>query len=476
MITKEEKALDMAFENAINVFLKTLANGFKSLKNKGNFIGFIAVMVLTFTLYSFKDKISQVPMLAVFAMPFVYLCAIGYTITSADKEQNKLFLENGFVSPNGMPPKLIKEEKASEQVTQMLYTSMIPINVWRNKADVLEMIFDRSIIKIEEGKGKRLAIVSCLPKHYKFPTLVEWSDELLSEKDGDVIIGVDQSGLVSFNLNKYPHLISAGETGSGKSVILRCILWQLINQGCRSYMIDFKGGVEFGIDYEQFGEVVTERQRAIEVLDLLVKENSLRLKMFRESRVKNLAEYNKKFNDNLSRIVVVIDEIAEMLDSKGATAEVKEEIAQLGNRLSTLARLARAPGIHLLLGAQRPDANVLPGQIKNNIPIRICGRFADTSASEIVLGNTDAKSLPDIKGRFIYKVGADSVFFQAFLFNDDTMLHSVNVEQGRMLCLNEIQNATTNTESKEEKDFVGEKQGQAAKKNKRKKAYYPAKT
>ena len=82
---------------------------------------------------------------------------------------------------------------------------------------------------------------------------------------------------------------------------------------------------------------------------------------------------------------------------------------------------------------QRPDAQVLTGQIKNNIPVRISGRFADKAASEIVLGNTDAVDLPDIKGRFLYKVGNETLHFQAFYFDDETMLHDVFTEQGDML-------------------------------------------
>ena len=76
--------------------------------------------------------------------------------------------------------------------------------------------------------------------------------------------------------------------------------------------------------------------------------------------------------------------------------EEKQIYEQIEGKLSTLARLSRATGINLFMGVQRPDANVLTGQIKNNIPVRISGRFADKTASEIVLGNTDAVNLPDI--------------------------------------------------------------------------------
>ena len=75
---------------------------------------------------------------------------------------------------------------------------------------------------------------------------------------------------------------------------------------------------------------------------------------------------------------------------------------RLEGYISTLARLSRATGINLFWECSGQMLNVLTAQIKNNIPIRICGRFADKSASEIVLNSTAAINLPDIKGRFLY--------------------------------------------------------------------------
>ena len=86
-----------------------------------------------------------------------------------------------------------------------------------------------------------------------------------------------------------------------------------------------------------------------------------------------------------------------------------------------------------MLGVQRPDAKVITGQIKTNVPVRICGRFADNSASEIVLSNTKAKDLQDIKGRFLIKVGADTEEFQAYYFDDEKHLKDINRKVGDLL-------------------------------------------
>ncbi|WP_430538072.1 hypothetical protein [Clostridium perfringens] len=151
----------------------------------------------------------------------------------------------------------------------------------------------------------------------------------------------------------------------------------------------------------------------------LVEENTRRLKLLRESQAKNIAEYNRKCSGDLKRIVVIIDELAELMDKTGVDDEKKEKLTKIEGSLSTLARLSRATGINLILGVQRPDAKVVSGQIKNNVPVRICGKFADAKASEIVLSNTKAKDLPDVKGRFLFRLGAETIQFQAYFFNDD---------------------------------------------------------
>ena len=367
--------------------------------------------------------------LILLAAPVIYLFLIGQT---GQKNYDKCFEDIGFKAKNGKYPKYAGSSKEGKKIL-LFFQSTIPLSEWRSARERLETALDCSIIKIENGRNKRTVKLTTLPSDYKIPTMVMWSEEYLNEKNGVLTLGISALNPISFNLNRVPHVLVAGETGSGKSVILRCLLWQLIEQGARVYMIDFKGGVEFGKQYEQYGEVITERERALQVLEMLVKENEYRLRIFRDLEVKNLDEYNKKTKQNLCRIGVFTDELAEMLDKKGVAKEEREIYEKIEGRLSTLARLSRATGINLFMGVQRPDANVLTGQIKNNIPVRISGRFADKTASEIVLGNTDAVNLPDIKGRFLYKVGNETIEFQSFYFDDETMLHEVCVDQGEML-------------------------------------------
>ena len=118
----------------------------------------------------------------------------------------------------------------------------------------------------------------------------------------------------------------------------------------------------------------------------------------------------------LPRLIFACDEVAEMLDKTGADNERKKLLAQIENRLSTIARQGRAFGIHLILATQRPDATIIPGQIRNNMDFRVCGR-ADSVLSQIILDNTSAaEQIPkDARGRFIT---GDGTVFQGYLFDE----------------------------------------------------------
>ena len=122
---------------------------------------------------------------------------------------------------------------------------------------------------------------------------------------------------------------------------------------------------------------------------------------------------------NVPRIIFACDEVAELLDKTGLSKEDKDLISKIENKLAIIARQGRAFGIHLILATQRPDANILPGQIRNNIDFRVCGR-ADTVLSQIILDNTKAADeIPKhTQGRFITH---DGKVFQGYMYDESTI-------------------------------------------------------
>lgn len=448
-----ERELNNSLESIIRTIVllilkvfKSLFYGIKKLNKMVNIVVLLGTVVISIMTVFFKGEIIKIRFTAdmpqyvayiiyycLLLSPLIYIILLGNAGDRKQEEYKRKFQEIGFKARDGKCPYLISKKNDCDKRTIYIFKSGIPLSDWKSKKEALETVLNCTILKFEAGSNKKIVKLTTVSSDYKLSTKMNWSDEYLQKPDGEITVGVSVLSQITFNLNRLPHVLAAGETGSGKSVLLRSCLWQMILKGSKVFMIDFKGGVEFGKKYEQYGEVIMDRERALQVLTMLVEENQYRLQLFRDLEVKNLYEYNQKTGQNLCRIGLFCDEIAQMLDKKGVEKEEKVIYEKIEGKFSTLARLSRATGINLFLGVQRPDANILTGQIKNNIPVRICGHFQDKSASEIVLGNTAATNLPDIQGRFLYKVGNETVEFQSYFFDDDTMLKDIEVETGDML-------------------------------------------
>lgn len=137
--------------------------------------------------------------------------------------------------------------------------------------------------------------------------------------------------------------------------------------------------------------------------------------MFVTHKVKNIGEYRKNISSDMQRIIFACDEIAELMDKTSASKERKALLDNIEMYISMIARQGRAFGIHLVLATQRPNANILSGQIKNNLDCRVCGK-ADSTLSTIILGDGKAhEAIPkDSQGRLINQ---DGIVFQGFYFD-----------------------------------------------------------
>ena len=153
-----------------------------------------------------------------------------------------------------------------------------------------------------------------------------------------------------------------------------------------------------------------------EFLAETVDELEARKVILKDSGLPNIDEYNRHNSKKLRRVVFACDEVAELLDKNGLSQEAKSKVAEIESYLSTIARQGRACGIHLILATQRPDSNILSGQIKNNLDYRVCGR-ADLVLSQIILDNGDAheRISKTAQGRFLDNEGN---LFQSFWFDD----------------------------------------------------------
>lgn len=212
-----------------------------------------------------------------------------------------------------------------------------------------------------------------------------------------VSLGRDVTGqAIAAELNKMPHLLVAGSTGSGKSVCINGIIVSLLMRAkpseVKMMMIDPKMvelSVYNGIPH-LLAPVVTDPRKAAQALQKVVSEMERRYDLFSHSGTRNIEGYNEYIDisneaamekqPKLPYIVVIVDELADLM--MVASSEVEDAITRL-------AQMARAAGIHLIIATQRPSVDVITGIIKANIPSRIA--FAVSSA-------VDSRTILDMGG------------------------------------------------------------------------------
>ena len=329
----------------------------------------------------------------------------------------------GMTNSAGEVPMLLKRERDKKHcnVEILEFDGMgIPILVWEKERGYIEAALNVNIVKITEGKNKRRIQLHVVPADSSLPDFIEWNDSYLTNDDSTLILGKSQLGLESVDLSKIPHILLGGSTGSGKSILLKVLLVQSLKKNAIVSIADFKGGVDFPKVWHDKCKMCFDEETLLKLLTELTDELERRKTLFRETGCANISDYNKKSAVSLQRHIFACDEVAEVLDKTGLTKEQKEKIGLIENRLSMIARQGRAFGIHLILATQRPDANILSGQIRNNIDCRVCGR-ADTILSQIILDNTTAaEQIPkDKAGRFILH---DGTVFQGFWINETDIL------------------------------------------------------
>lgn len=206
-----------------------------------------------------------------------------------------------------------------------------------------------------------------------------------------VTLGRDISGFGHFpNLGKAPHILVAGATGAGKSVVIHAFLASLIYrqppERLRFILIDPKR-VELtlynGIPH-LLTPVITEPKKAILVLKWAAKEMERRYHTLSASGVRDIFSYHKQEPDKMPYIIIVLDELADIM----ATYPRELEAA-----IIRLAQMSRAVGIHLILSTQRPSVEVITGLIKANIPTRVALQVTSQVDSRTILDMAGAEKL-----------------------------------------------------------------------------------
>ncbi len=326
----------------------------------------------------------------------------------------------GLKNAAGEYPVLIDRHKEDDTVEVLTFLNHgVYLAQFEDYREKLESALDINIVSVEQGTNNRTVRLRAVPASGALPAMLPWANRYLNNEDFVLVLGRGLAGLVTVNLATTPHILLGGSTGSGKSVLLKLLVMESIKKGAVVCVADFKGGVDYPAVWHEYCRFCFTLEELVPLLDELLAILEERKRLFKNVGCANLGEYNAATNEDLPRYIFACDEVAEVLDKTGLNKEQKEQVAQVESRLATIARQGRAFGIHLILATQRPDANILAGQIKNNIDCRICGR-ADNVLSQIILDSTDAADrIPKTsRGRFLLH---DGTVFQAFLFDDKTL-------------------------------------------------------
>lgn len=250
-------------------------------------------------------------------------------------------------------------------------------------------------------------------------------------------LGIDNANNPVFiNLEDAPHMLIAGQTGSGKSTCMHSIISSLLYARYPSMLnlilIDPKQ-VEFtkyeGLKYYlNESTVITKNHEVPNILYNVCAEMDWRYSKFKEKGVNNIIGYNQCFTqpsvETFNRIVVIIDEMADLILSN------PKEITHL---LVRIAQMGRAAGIHLILSTQRPSREVLPGLLKANIPVKICFKTTSAVNSRVILDTAGAENLIG-KGDGFLDNGRDGLQrFQGCCISDDDIDKIINYVNNEMV-------------------------------------------
>ena len=243
------------------------------------------------------------------------------------------------------------------------------------------------------------------PKNVRLRELLECEDFTTAKSKTYVGIGKDVAGNPVFgDIAKYPHALICGATGMGKSVCINSIMVSMLYKArpdeVKFIMIDPKK-VEFrmysGIPHLLI-PVITEAKQAAGALMWAVEEMERRYELIEKNNVRNIEAYNEKvifdnsLGEPLPKIVIVIDELADLM------MQVRDPVEDLVMRI---AQKARAAGIHLIIGTQRPSVQVITGAIKANIPSRISCKVTSQVDSRTIFDMGGAEKLLN-RGDMLY--------------------------------------------------------------------------
>ncbi|MBQ3668109.1 MAG: hypothetical protein II920_02665, partial [Clostridia bacterium] len=320
-------------------------------------------------------------------------------IISADKDRERAEILVNKLKDFSIPVKLtgISHGPAVTRF-EVLPAPNIKVSRVAAFADDIAMALEAESVRIEAPIPGKNAVGVEVPNIKKevvhLRDVLESNEARRNNKRLMVGLGKDNAGkYIVADLGSMPHVLIAGQTGSGKSVCINAMIISILYRSnpdeVKMIMIDPKM-VElavYGTIPHLLVPVVTDPKKAAGALEWAVGEMQRRYKVFAEHNAKNIEYYNNHLPEGetkMPRIVIIIDELADLMMTSARDVE---------DAINRLAQLARAAGMHLVIATQRPSVNVITGLIKANIPTRIAFTVASGVDSRTILDSYGAEKL-----------------------------------------------------------------------------------
>lgn len=368
----------------------------------------------TMTFVEVENKDYQLPPIDLLSLP-------KYSGQLADKKniyENARKLEKTFQS-FGVKAKVTQVHLGPAVTKYEVYPDVgVKVSKIVNLSDDLALALAAKDIRIEAPiPGKSAVGIEVPNSEVAMVSLREVIESRLNDHtSGKLLIGLgrDITGeAVLAELNKMPHLLVAGATGSGKSVCINGIITSILMRAkpheVKMMMIDPKMvelNVYNGIPH-LLAPVVTDPKKASQALKKVVSEMERRYELFSHTGTRNIEGYNEYIRKQnvkkdekqpeLPYIVVIVDELADLM--MVASGDVEDSITRLS-------QMARAAGIHLIIATQRPSVDVITGVIKANIPSRIAFSVSSQTDSRTILDMGGAEKLLGKGDMLFLPVGA----------------------------------------------------------------------
>ena len=293
--------------------------------------------------------------------------------------------------------------------------------------ELREVKLDRNIIssikgltqkKLSQRKELELSfdgVLTLRVYNEPLPKEVDWK----AGEDWKVPVGVtrEKNTFKYHDFEKIPHMVLGGATRYGKSNFINGLICSLLTSKPKDtnlFLIDLKGGVEL-CDYENIEQTVSvayEPEDALKTLELAYESMRAMQKRLKDMGKKNVQEAGIK-----QRSFIIIDEVGELNPLEAVGKEDRALKEQCQKYMSQIARLGAGLGFRQILATQYPTGDVIPRQCKQNSDVKICFRVQSATASRVVLDESGAENLPQVKGRAIVQTADQKVILQTPLIN-----------------------------------------------------------